>query len=151
MFRMYQLPAAFALAAVAAFAAGQPSQDKDAKFGPQKTFRAKTVIGAQVQLKGSSSVGTVEDIIFDDEGVIDYFVVSEKGKLVTVPWEAAQLNVEKRTAVINITEQEFRKIPTYTTEKYPEFYVPTYQAEIYSYYNLKPGQVRRLDRRLHRK
>ena len=121
------------------------------KQGSHMSIRAKSVIGAKVQLQGKTNVGTIEDIVFDDEGVIDYFIVSEGGKLVTVPWEAAKFNFEQRTAVINITQEQFQKIPTYTTERYPEFYTPAYQTEIYGFYNLKPGQVRRLERRMSHK
>ena len=91
------------------------------------------------------------DIVFDDEGVIDYFIVSQNGKLVTVPWEAAKFNFEKRTAVINITPEQYQKIPTYTVQTYPQFYTPTYQNQIYGYYNLTPGQARRFERRINRR
>jgi hypothetical protein len=137
------------LAGGMALVLGQPaSGPKDLKAGT--ALRAKTILGAKVDLKGGAAAGTIEDIVFDDEGVIDYFIVSEGGKLVTVPWEAAKFNFEKRIATINITQDEYRKIPTYTTEKYPQFYTPTYETEIYGYYNLKPGQARRFERRMRR-
>ncbi len=116
----------------------------------QSAIRAKSILGAKVHLEGNTSVGTIEDIIFDEEGVIDYLIVSEGGKMVTVPWEAAKIDYEKRSAIIQITPESYRKIPTYTTAKYPEFYTPRYQTEIYSYYNLKPGQARKFERRIRR-
>lgn len=97
---------------------------------------------------GNANIGTIEDIVFDDEGVIDYFIVSDGGKPVTVPWEAAKFNFEQKTAVINITQEQYKQIPTYTPQQYPDFYTPTYQTEIYRFYNLKPGEVRRFDRRI---
>jgi len=121
------------------------------KSPPQSALRAKNILGSQVQLKGNASAGTIEDIVFDDEGVIDYFIVSQNGKLVTVPWQAAKFNFEKRTAVIDITPEQYQKIPTYTVQSYPQFYTPTYQTEIYGYYNLKPGQARRFERRINRR
>ena len=56
-----------------------------------------------------------------------------------------------RTAVINITPEQYQKIPTYTVETYPQFYTPTYQTEVYGYYNLKPGQARKFERRINRR
>jgi hypothetical protein len=53
--------------------------------------------------------------------------------------------------VIDIPAAQFQKIPTYTVEQYPNFYAPTYRAELYRYYNLTPGQERRLERRIERK
>jgi hypothetical protein len=140
------------LAAALGIVVAQGTQNRqEQKSGSHMALRAKSILGAKVQLQGNANAGTIEDIVFDDEGVIDYFIVSENGKMVTVPWEAAKFNFEKRTAIINITQEEFRRIPTYTTERYPEFYTPAYQTEIFRYYNLKPGQTRRLDRRLNRK
>jgi sporulation protein YlmC with PRC-barrel domain len=114
-------------------------------------LRAKSVLGAQVSLQGGTSVGTVEDIVFNHDGVIDYLIVSERGKLVTVPWEAAKFNHEKRTAVINITPEKFREIPTYAIDRYPDFYTPTYRVQVYRHFGLTPGQERRLERRQERR
>jgi hypothetical protein len=66
---------------------------------------------------------------------------------VTVPWEAAKINYEKRSAVINLSPEQFKRIPTYTATEYPQFSSPTYQTQIYKYYNLPPGRARRLERR----
>lgn len=128
----------------------QPPQKEPPSKG-SSALRAKSIIGAKVHLKGNAVAGTVEDIVFDDEGVIDYFIVSEGGKMVTVPWEAAKFNFEKRTAVIDLTPEQYQKIPTYTVEQYPQFYTPTYRTEVYRWYNLTPAQERRFERRLRRK
>jgi len=126
-------------------------ENKGVKSSPQTALRAKNILGSQVHLQGNATAGTIEDIVFDDEGVIDYLIVSQNGKMVTVPWEAAKFNFEKRTAVINITQEQYQKIPTYTTQTYPQYYTPQYQTEIYGYYNLKPGQARRFERRINRR
>ncbi len=113
----------------------------------QHPLRVKNIIGATVNLQSGTGVGTVQDIVINDEGVVDYLVVSENGKLITVPWDAARFNGEKRSVVINISPEQFRQIPTYTTERYPDFYTPTYRTQIYRYYGLTPGRERRLERR----
>ena len=138
------------LATALAMDFGQAERRPDQKSPAQQALRAKSILGSTVHLQGNAAGGMIEDIVFDDEGVIDYFVVSQNGKLVTVPWEAAKFNFQNRTATINITPEQYGKIPTYTNERYPEFYSPGYETEIYGYYNLRPGQVRRLDRRTKR-
>ena len=90
---------------------------------------------------------TVDDIIFDDNGSVDYLVVLNEGKYVTVPWQAAKFDFERRTATVNITEKRFRQVPTYTLEQVPNYGSPVYRQQIYTYYGLRPGQERRLDRR----
>ncbi|HEY3966605.1 MAG TPA: PRC-barrel domain-containing protein [Planctomycetaceae bacterium] len=111
-------------------------------------FRAKQILGAKVGLEGNASAGTVDDIVLDENGNVDYLIVmTGKDKLVTVPWDATQFNVEKRTAVVQIPQEQFQRVPTYTAEQYPAFSSPTYRTQVYTYYGLKPGQQRRAIRR----
>src|SRR5436853_6937878 len=76
--------------------------------GAHHTLKAKNIIGAQITIQGNNNVGTVQDIILNDDGVVEYFVVGDGTKLVSVPWEAAKFNFENRTATINITQEQFR-------------------------------------------
>ena len=110
-------------------------------------IRAKQVIGSMVSITGDVSVGTVDDIVFDDGGTIEYVIVNKDNKLVTVPWSAVKFNFEQQTAVINITQQQYQVIPTYTVQTYPVFYDSTYRTKVYSWYGLTPGQLRRIERR----
>ncbi|OWK36784.1 PRC-barrel domain-containing protein [Fimbriiglobus ruber] len=112
-----------------------------------QAYRAKQVLGSKVNLQNSTSVGTVEDIVFDQNGTIEYLIVENEGKMVTAPWTAATFNPQLRTAVINITPQQYQAIPTFTTTTYPNFYAPTYRTQVYGYYGLTPGQLRRAERR----
>ena len=120
------------------------------KEGPNGTVRAKSILGAKVALQGDASGGTVEDIVLSHEGVVDYLIVSEGGKLVTVPWDAVKFNYDKRIAVIDIPVEKYRQIPTYTVEQYPNYYAPAYRTQVYKYYGLTPGQERRLERRVNK-
>jgi hypothetical protein len=93
------------------------------------------------------AIGTVDDIVFNDEGYIEYLVVLNDGKLVAVPWQAAKFNFDSRVATLNITQERFREVPTFTVQTYPNLYDPTYRTRIYGYYGITPGQERRIERR----
>ena len=67
----------------------------------------KQVLGPKVSIENNVAIGTVDDLVFDDYGRVEYLIVQNEGKLVTVPWEAAKFNFEQRTAVVNITPQQF--------------------------------------------
>jgi sporulation protein YlmC with PRC-barrel domain len=139
---------AFGLAAAIA-AASLMAQDK-AKPADEggEHFRAKQILGAKVMLEGNTSVGTIDDIVMDEQGNVDYLIViNSNNKLVTVPWDATKFNLEKRMAVVNIPQDQFLQVPTYTVQTYPDFSVPTYRPRIYRYYGLTPGQQRRAIRR----
>ena len=117
-----------------------------------QAYRAKQLLGSRISLQGNAAAGTVDDIVFSHEGVIDYLIVTTSGgSMVTVPWDAAKFDFAGRTATINLTPEQFRAIPTYTVQTYPNFYTPAYRTETYRFYNLTPGQERRLERRLERR
>ena len=107
-------------------------------------YRAKQILGSKILIAGDTAVGTVEDLVFDEAGNLEYMVAENDGKLYTVPFEAAKFNVEKRVAVLPLTAEQYRTIPTYTATTYPTFYAPTYRTEVYKYYGLTPRELRRL-------
>jgi hypothetical protein len=118
-----------------------PAVGKVAERAPVESvnaYRAKQVLGAKVALKGDLSIGTVDDIVFSDYGQIEYLIVANEGKLVTVPWEAAKFDFEKQTATLSITQEQYKVIPTYTVREYPVFFEPTYRTTVYRYYGLTP-------------
>lgn len=115
---------------------------------PGQHFRAKQILGSKVNIEGNTAVGTVDDIVLDDHGNVDYLIVAKEDEtLVTVPWDAAIYNAETRIATVQITPQRFQQVPTYTVRQYPVFSTPTYRTQVYKYYGLTPGQERRMIRR----
>jgi len=128
-------------------AADPPVPVKPGDANSQPTYRAKQVLGATVFLEGNVGVGTVDDIVFDDMGQIEYLIVSNEDKLVTIPWDAAKFNLEKRTAIINIPQDKYMVMPTYTVKQYPTFYAPTYRVNTYKFFGLTPRERRIIERR----
>lgn len=126
-----------------------PAAERPAPSG--QSYRAKQVLGSQVSITGNVSIGTVEDIVFGDEGYIEYLVVQNDGKLVTVPWEAAKFDFQQRKATVNITQEQFKQVPTYTMNQYPTFSAPQYRAEIFQRFNTEPRVDRRVERRVDRR
>ena len=102
------------------------------------------MLGTKVNIQGNVNIGTVEDIVFDDAGQVEYLVVDNGGKLVSVPWEAAKFNFQQRTATLNITQEQFRTIPTYTVQTYPQFFTPAYRTQVYKYYGMTPREAAHL-------
>lgn len=148
MFRKLLATAALAaLATTTAFAqvpaTGSPAPVK----GASSQFRAKQILGSQIMIQGNTAVGTVDDLVFDEAGNLEYLVVENAGKLSTVPWEAAKFDLEKKTAVLPLTAAQYNVIPTYTTTTYPSYYTPAYRTQMYKFYNLTPRELRRIDRR----
>ena len=125
-------------------AAGSPVPVK----GGNSQFRAKQILGTQIMIQGNTAVGTVDDLVFDEAGNLEYIIVENAGKLSTVPWEAAKFDLEKKMAVLPLTAAQYNVIPTYTTTTYPSYYTPAYRTQMYKFYNLTPRELRRIDRRI---
>ena len=126
---------------------------------PMAFHRAKQILGSKVGIESGLSIGTVEDIVFSDDGMIEYMVVANESKLVSVPWAAAKFNFDQRMATVAISQEKFQQIPTYTENNWPRFQDPQYRTQTYSYYNvpvpgpragMTPGQERRAERRFER-
>ena len=135
------LSAASAMAQAPSTQAGEPIRagvsPTPAADSPH-AYRMKQVLGAKVSLKGDLSIGTVDDVVFSDAGAVEYLIVANEGKLVTVPWEAAKFDFDKRTATIDLSQDQYKVIPTYTAREYPVYFEPAYRTQVYGYYRLKP-------------
>jgi len=132
---------------------GQVNVERSAR--PRNFHRAKDLLGSKVSIDGGLAVGTVDDVVFADDGVVEFIVVANEGKLVSVPWAASKFDFQARTAVVGITQDKFRQIPTFTAESYPTFDTQ-YVQRTYSYYNVPqptgatPRQERKMERRVER-
>ena len=103
----------------------------------------------QISIKNNTAVGTVDDIVLSDAGEVEYLVVQTSDKkLVSVPWSAAVWSADNKTGVVNITPDQWKSVPTYTSTTYPDYFTPDYRNQTYKYYGVTPGQLRRLNRRL---
>lgn len=149
MRQVYLMSAVTLVAVTSSFLVAQENAATNpADGGATATFRAKQVIGSKVALQGDVAGGVVDDIVLDEHGNVDYLIVANSaGQLVTVPWDAAVFNADKRIATIQITPEKYRQIPTYTTQQYPVYSTPAYRTQVYQYYGLTPGQARRAIRR----
>ena len=128
---------------------GQPPvrvQPADPNAPATATYRAKEILGAKIMIQNNTAVGTVDDIVFDSAGNLEYFVVVQDGKMVSVPWEAARFDVKSQTAVVNVTPEVWKTIPTFTATTYPQFFTPAYRTTTYKYFNLNPRELRRIER-----
>jgi PRC-barrel domain len=134
------------LAQVAPPAAAQPARPGAAPIPATEAphaYHVKQLLGTKVSLKGNVSIGTVDDVVFADNGQVEYLIVANDGKMVTVPWEAAKFDFSNQTATLGITQEQYQAIPTYTTADYPVFFEPAYRTRAYGWYGLRPRAWRR--------
>lgn len=116
----------------------QPGQPVPATRG----LTAKGLLGAAVTLQGNQAVGIIDDLVFGDDGVLDFLVVRSGNQLIPVPWAAVLFNSDLRTAVMNITPERFREVPTLTPAIVPNYADAAFRQRLYQAYGLEPGERR---------
>jgi len=143
-----KLTAAFALTLGAVgLSYAQPPVTSTAPGSDPSAYRAKEILGAKINIQNNTAIGTVDDIVFSSAGDVEYLIVNNDGKFVTVPWAAITFNAAQKSAVVDLTPEQYKVIPTYSATTYPQFLTPTYRTEIYKTYGLTPGQFRKIERR----
>ncbi|HEY1187673.1 MAG TPA: PRC-barrel domain-containing protein [Gemmata sp.] len=102
--------------------AADPPRPVGAAAAAHHHIRAKQVMGTKILIANNTAIGTVEDLVFDDAGNLEYLIVStDANKLVSVPWDAAKWDLEKKVGTVGITAEQYKTIPTFTPTTYPSF------------------------------
>jgi hypothetical protein len=81
--------------------------------------KASVVMNANVVVEGGASVGRITDFVITDGGCIDYVVVGYGDKFVLLPYQAIRVDAARRVVSVNITQDKFREIPTFTGSNWP--------------------------------
>lgn len=67
-----------------------------------ETRRLTQVIGSNVVLQGDTRYGTIEDFVLNDDGCIEFVVVSYEGKRALMPWAVAKVNYGQKTVTFDV-------------------------------------------------
>lgn len=67
--------------------------------------RASQLIGSNIRLQGEENYGKVDDLVLDDNGNINYLLVSKGNRYVLMPWNAADINYGQRVVVYDVAPQ----------------------------------------------
>src|SRR5579884_2402936 len=79
----------------------------------EEVRRVSTILGANVTLDQGSSVGKVVDLVLNDNGCVDFVVISYEDHYVALPWAVATVNYDEHVIRIDVTRERLREIPTF--------------------------------------
>jgi hypothetical protein len=123
-----------------AFAADPPKPGVPLAPVALRTYRAREVLGTRLSIQNNVPLGTVDDIVFDEAGNLDYLIgATGDNKLITVPFD-----LEKRTGIVNITPELYKTSPTDTVTTYR--HAPADRTAVDKMFGPAPRQLRRLER-----
>lgn len=94
--------------------------------------RANTLLGAKVTLR-ERGLGEVADLVFSEEGCIDFLVVRAGSDYVVVPWSVVTFSPERRAVVVNadVTRERLRGV-IIQEGRWPNLYGPEFSRGLRS-------------------
>jgi hypothetical protein len=110
--------------AASGWAAGQqqttkvPTRETRTTTTTAGIHRISSVIGSTVRLQGGDPYGTIEDIVLNDAGCVEYLVISHDDDYVLVPWAVTTVNYEGRVITVDTTPQRLEPL-IFTRDNWP--------------------------------
>jgi len=139
--------AAIALAASAALAqdqqtapTGSGSQTSSLQQAQaQEFFRASNLIGKSTQDSKGTKLGTLKDVVFNQQGEVFAFVDIGGGKWAAVPWQVVNPASAKGrdNVVLNTSQQQLKSAPSVAKDQWGSLNNPAFAQGIYSYYQVQ--------------
>ncbi len=84
-------------------AAAGPATGQEAR--PTELRMVSQVIGSSVLLQDGVNYGKVEDIVLNEDGCIEYVVVSREDRYALMPWAVARVDYGRRAVIFDVTPQ----------------------------------------------
>jgi hypothetical protein len=109
--------------------------------------RISTVVGTTFTL-GTTSVGKVTEVVFNDGGCIEYLIVQETEGFVVVPWTLVTVNYEQKVVTVQsttVTVEKLREL-RFTEGRWPNFSDPTFTQRVQAVWGAsaaRPGADRK--------
>ncbi|MBI4830917.1 MAG: PRC-barrel domain-containing protein [Candidatus Lindowbacteria bacterium] len=104
-------------------------------------FQASKLIGRTVRNEQGEKFGSVEELLFADDGHIRYLVLAgEADKLVPIPWSAVKSGIREDAVIFNISRSRFDSAPTFGRNEWQRFDDPEWNKKVHAYYEAETGK-----------
>lgn len=107
----------------------------------RKVLSASTLIGDTIENPQGEKLGKLEEIMLDlHSGKIAYAVLSFGGilgmgeKLFALPWNKLQVDQERKCLLLNANKEQFKNMPGFNKDHWPDMTDTNWQSQIFSYY-----------------
>lgn len=108
-------------------------------------IRLSKLMNAAVQNNFGEELGTIQDVITDQNGKLDYVILSHGGilgigeKLIPIPIQAVQPADKEKTVMVNVAKNALDKAPSFDAKNWPNFSQPEWRQRTYTYYDVYGG------------
>jgi sporulation protein YlmC with PRC-barrel domain len=116
-----------------AFAGGQ----QGATVG--EFLKVSELMDKNIKDQQGQEIGTVKDVLVNEQGEAKYLIFSKEDKMIPVPWEAAKLQVRQDEITAQLDEQKLANAPSFEEGQWPQF-ESNYEQQIHGYYGTEMRQ-----------
>lgn len=129
------------------------SGNQSDQMAGQRFCSARDIIGKDVQNTGGEKLGSVENIVFSNDGRATYVLISPSTnqgtlsgnnvRVVPVPWSAVTFSQKEKGNVsltLNIGKDRLANAPSIERDDYAQFDNPQWNQRVHSYYDQRNGK-----------
>lgn len=123
-----------------AFAGGQQQTGQTgmqtSQAGMQQAQRANNLMGKEVQSQGGERLGTVEDLVIDQQGQVAFVVLSsaDDNKMRPILFKSLSGDPQQDQLTANIDKERFQNAPSFEKGEWQQALSPQWESNVYGYY-----------------
>ena len=93
----------------------------------------------EVRTVQTDDVGKLDDMVIDpDSGRVLYGILSYRGKLFAIPWNALTLNSNAKQLVLNADKDQLTDGFSFSKDNWPNLVDQGWATDLYAHYNIEP-------------
>jgi hypothetical protein len=106
----------------------------------QQVHRVSVIMEAGVALQDADSFGKVVDVVLNENGCVEYLVVSYDQNYIMVPWSVTTVNFERRVVRLEVTRERLRDVPTFTRDRWPNLGDAQYRQQVFKAFGVQSNR-----------
>lgn len=104
--------------------------------------KASDLCGKDIRNPKDENLGTIKDIAIDpDNARLMYGILSFRGKLFAIPWNALSMSPESKHFVLHVDKETLKDTVAFTDDRYPNFVDARWANDIHAHYHVEPYWV----------
>ncbi len=107
---------------------------------PTELRKVSQIVGSSVLLQDGVSYGKVEDIVLNEDGCIEYVVVTREDRYALMPWSVARVDYGKRAVTFDVQPQAVQPL-FFARDAWPNVSDPQFGSRVQEAFG--PRAVRR--------
>ena len=115
---------------------------------PAMLIKGSDAVGMDVHNQKDEDLGEIEDLMVDtNSGRVAYAVLAFGGwlgmgeKLFAVPWQALNLNADKKQFVLNVEKDKLKSAPGFDKKHWPDMNDLAWSKDVHAFYGSDPNWI----------